>query len=658
MTVPHWLRTGGATTTPDIVVSFDTETTWETTLTGETHTLRCWDAVVRHRHLPEGTRKQRSWHCGEHALDLAILLDELATGHAEVWCFAHNLGFDLTVTQLPVMLAALDWQPKFIHLGDESVIFSLEKDKASLVLTDSWSWVRCSLAAAGKDIRMRKVRLPDNDDSLEAWHVRCRHDVEILDRTMATIMDWWEAEALGRFGVTGASCGWRAMRSKIEPKAILVGPEEDRTDFEREAIHGGRREVYRVGMFTGSWIADYDLANAYLTTAGGYNLPVKPYRGADAADIDPLSPPDGTLDVIAEVEITTDRPVAPVRIDGENWWPTGTFRTVLTGPEIRYVAEHAQVTFTGRRQAYRLAPTLADWSTWATMLLASVDGSTPPIVKRMVKGWGRSVVGRFALRTSRLVGVHESTHSGWWCESGHDLDTGHPIERIDYGGTELVYQRDVDGQDISPAVLAFVEGYVRVALARILDAREPSRLLQCNTDGWWEQRADATRHAQAFRGPAPYTVVRKALARELTIIGPNHVATPTDRKWAGIPKDAEQAVDGRHGWLDWPGMRWQMENSQPGQYKRPSRAVELDEHYAKRWVLANNETLPVTTRVQGDGTTVIEPWSATLGRWQEDRLADHQVASLRNLVDNAPTILLPPRGSGPRLPGRIGTIRS
>jgi hypothetical protein len=649
---PHWLPPGGKTRTPPLVVSFDCETVSVDTDKGEVHRLRCWDAAVRDRTGGSAKVPPVDFYAGETTAELAELLESAAAQVTECWALAHNLGFDLTVTQLPVVLGARGWELKFMNMGDESCCFSLEKDKHKLVITDSWSWLRCSLGEAAKDVRTHKVKLPANDDSLEAWHRRAKRDVMILDKLLAELMDWWESQQLGAFGITGPACGWRAMRQVVAERSILVGPEEFRTNFERKAIYGGRKEVYRVGTVHGTWIADYDFAAAYAVTAAAWPLPKAPgdyWAKTRMKDLEALSPQEGA---IVECTVTTDRPCAPVHVGDEVWWPTGRFRTTLTTPELDYVLRVASDVELHHGQGYRLSYALADWAGWVIHLLGDYSGSTPKVAKRVAKGWGRSTLGRFALRKSSLIGERPATHLGWHIETGHDLDTSDPLEVISFNGTEYTYRKDTPGPDSSPAVLAFVEGYVRRALAELLDTRDPRHLLQVNTDGWWEQKAV---RAAAWRMPGvpwPYTVTRRALENELVVLGPNHVRSPHERRFAGVPRDAMVGDEESFAWSDWPGLRWQIEHSEQGTYTRPPKEMVLREHYCRRWVLDTGETVPVTCVVTAAGETALLPWSRTAGRRQDDVLATYQVPTLQELRDVSTGFVESPAARSVVVPGR------
>lgn len=633
MTFPHWLQPAHGSRTPAVIVSFDTETQVGHRDGVEILTLRCWDAIVRCRAGSAGPDETSRPFAGEIAGDLASTLEAACSVTGEAWAFAHNAGFDLTVTSLPMVLAERGWEPTFVNIGDETCVFSLRSEHGRLVITDTWSWLRCKLQAAAKDVGMRKVALPSEADDLATWHHRCLHDVRILDRLLATLLDWWDEHPFGSFAVTGAGCGWKTLRSRVRPKAILVAPPPELAAYEREAIFGGRKEVWQVGRTRRHWVEDWDLQAAYLTTVAHKPMPTVPLDDRQTRGLGtPTAPPDG-LGAICRVRVTTRTPCAPVRLREDIWWPVGTFETVLSTPELQHVLEVADQVVILQAQWYRLGDALEDWGRWCLDLQAQPDTAVPRVVKRVAKGWGRSVTGRFAMRTSRLIAEAPATHLGWALETGHDLDTGDPLETITYGGVARTYRRDQDGMDTSPAVLAFIEGYVRVAMAQAIANRAPELLLQCNTDGWWEKRhpRDFTAAEQAV--PAPYVAVRKAVSRDVTVIGPNHVEAPGDRRLSGVPASAPRRMDGSYAWHDWPGLRWQLQFSRPGEYVRPGREMTLQDHYCRRWVLTTGETVPASAYVPAPGETALLPWSETSQRREGDELAAYQVQALRELAD-------------------------
>lgn len=647
---PHWLQPGGKTSTPKVIVTFDTETAVQDRRGKEIMTLRCWDAKLRVRDIDGDGHTWTKDYAGEAAADLVEVIEAAVALNGEAWVFAHNVGFDLTVTSLPMILVEHGWESRFVNIGDESCVFVFKGDTGKLVITDSWSWLRCSLAAAAKDIGMRKTPLPKDDDGLTEWHRRCKHDVQILDRLLAELLDWWDHADLGGFAVTSAACGWRTLRRHIKPSTVLVGADPARSTTERAAIYGGRKEVWRVGQVDRCWIEDWDLVAAHLSCVATMPMPTRPLQpGRLSRSYNALSPPDG-LGTICTVEITTNTPCAPLRLAGETWWPVGTFRTTITSAELAWVLQVAERVKLLEAQWYWLTDDLSNWGQWCQELQSTPDTVVPRVVKRVAKGWGRAVPGRFALRTSELIGERAATHLGWALEQGHDLDTGDQLEVITYGGVERTYRKDQDGADVAPAILAFVEGHVRAAIGATLAQRDPSKLLQVNTDGWWEIRHGRNQTTPEATCPAPWRVVRKETSRGVVVQGPNHLSTPHERRLAGVPKDAAVGLDGSFAWHDWPGLRWQLQNSRPGEYTRPAREMLLQDHYCRRWVLTDGETVPVSAALDSSRSTVLLPWSETAQREPWDVLAEHQVPALQALRDELPfevSASLPPRRQRP-----------
>jgi len=649
---PHWLAPAGRSTTPDVVVSFDTETSEVDEGDHLVQRLRCWDAVVRHRHRGEGCNDLLTHHRGEMPSTLADVIEGAAESAKEVWVIAHNVSFDIAVSSLPFALVERDWYLDALHLGDESSWWVLKRDGHAVIITDSWSWLRCSLADAAKDIKRRKRRLPTDADTLVEWHRRCQRDVEILDEIMVTLMDWWDENQLGVFGITGAACGWRTLRKVIQPRKLLVGPDGERTKFERLAIYGGLKEVYGVGEFHDSWLADWDFVGAYVTACAAFALPLTPAKPwTTAAKLLESSPPP-QRDYLAEVEITTHRPCAPCRIGDEVWSPVGTFRTVLAGPEIRYALTVADSVRVLNYRAYRTGFALAEWAAWCLNLQLAPASSVPPTVSRVAKGWGRSVTGRFASRTSRVIATRRALHLGWHLEIGHDIDTGRAMEWLSIGGIERTIVKDLDGADVFPAVLAFVEAYVRVALRQVMDTRKPELLLQCNTDGWWESRSTRSSRYTPEGVPWPFTVTRKALERKLLVKGPNHVLSPHERRYSGIPAKAIEDEAGQYKWHDWPGLSWQLLHGTVGEYHRPERDTVLATHYVRRWVLDSGETVPVTMTLDEAGVPSILPWQRSWGQLEADILAPYQVPTLAAVLDADRELGLEPSEPLPRQTGR------
>ena len=135
---PHWLTPSGKTKSPDVVFTFDTETVETDAGDHSVQRLRCWDAKLRRRHMPDGKRDRVKYYRGESGAVFANAVESVAIQHKETWVVAHNLSFDLAVTSLPFVLAERGWYVDGMHIGDESSWWVLKKDQHRIVITDSW----------------------------------------------------------------------------------------------------------------------------------------------------------------------------------------------------------------------------------------------------------------------------------------------------------------------------------------------------------------------------------------------------------------------------------------------------------------------------------------------------------------------------------------
>jgi hypothetical protein len=630
---PHWLRTNEKVWTPDRLIVFDTETSWLTEEKREIHVPRCWalDYVTRHLDGKVGVRHER--YADTDIGELAPTVDALSFRTGETWVFAHNLGFDLAVSALPERLSDLGWTIADFWLGDESTWVILKQRSRKLVLTDSWSWLRMRVEDMAKTMRRRKLTLPANNGSKAAWLARCADDVDILQSALCTLMDWWDANELGKWGITGSACGWAAARHKMPPKSILVGPDDQRSQFERKAIYGGRREAWFVGHVATAGASDYDFVGAYPTVVAHLPIPRKPLGHFDHLPSGSPALTCSTIGVIAEVTVTTEVPCCPVRIGGEVWWPIGTFRTVLCSPEIALALEIGAKVDIGPGYSYSLAKGLSDWAEWCLATQHDRSGRTPQLAKMMAKGWGRSVIGRFAQRNSQEILRRPATRFGWHLEHGRDNGSGAPLDIVTMGGEERWLLRDQEGRETFPAIFAWVESACRAALTKTVLTRPVGAVLQCDTDGWLERERPSRRAIPLPEVPLPFDVHRKGRYEHVRVQAATQLWLDQERRTAGIGRSALELKLDQYSWWDWPTLRWQLQHGETGTFTRTKREAVIHGDSAKRWVLRDGTTRPVESRLDGSGNVGLVGFLSTYLFNQGPGLAPAQHPALRGLKD-------------------------
>ena len=505
----------------------------------------------------------------------------------------------------------------------------MNKGTKTLTLVDSTSLVPASLERIGRMVGREKLPMPDPADSEERWLEYCQQDVLVLAELVLTVMDWWDANRLGHWSLSGPACGWNAMRHKAKPRFCVIKTEPEGVAWDRLAVRGGRRDVTRVGQIPGGPFALVDFENAYLTVAATQLLPKGRMAWRDSFDVDSPMINGNRFGVIANCVVDTPEPLYPLRTSRGVFYPVGAFQTVLASPEIVEARERNHLVSVGSGFVHDMGFPLKGWAEWCLGLLAAGTDETPSVVQAMVKQWGRSVIGKFAARSSRQVDLGPALWPSWHIERGtHGVDHT-PAVDVHIAGRHWWEIGDQESDNAYPALLAWVESYVRVALGRMLSEMGEDMWVCCDTDGavldLTKARSWLGLRGLPLRGaPGPMRVAQavcsavehltwplvprvKLLSETLEVSGPQHYAGDTFERMAGRPGKPEVEGDGRLRWWAWPGVKWQMEHGHRDGFVRMEQSWTSPSQLAHRWVLESGVAVPVRAGFGADGKSVLLP---------------------------------------------------
>jgi hypothetical protein len=694
----HYLASNDSSWTPPAVITLDTETRVIQTYP-EVQELRCWHVRADYR---LGTRRLAGEHVeggGVTAADLARRVDRWARRWDETWLYCHNLNFDLAVTKLPLLLSGLGWTADDMAVDGTSPWMVLTREHCKLVIGDSHAIWPVQLAEIGQLVNVVKPPLPEGDEPA-AWLARCAADTLILHTALLTAMDWHDANQLGRWALTGASIGWNTMRHLqaaktsrkartarerlglpgVDPAAqpIVIDPDPAALEHDRLAVYGGRRQTWRHGHLPPGQYAEIDFERAYQTIMASYALPRRRGRWFDSLPLDSrlIDDPVQQWGIIAEVELETSSPRWPCRVavapaelppgserdltgmpassKSRVFYPVGRFRTVLAGPDIAEARRLGCLRQVLRGQVHQLGHAIRPWARWS--LAAQDDPATPAVVRLALKHQGRAVAGKWAARgwTKTLIGL--STTYGWNYTDVYDNASSTRGAIIDMAGSKFLSVPDRDADNAYPAVLAWIESHVRVALGRAIDRFGSDRVVQCDTDGLILDVAplaaaaapvEATaEHVPEPRGglpavlaavnavTAPLALRAKTIYRTLEVVGPQHLTLDGRKRWSGVPGSAQRQADGSYQAWTWPKLAWQMTHGDPRGYTRVVQTYRLANSYAPGWLISDGTVAAPQARLDDRGRSELVPWPQTRYAAAGARLAAGQPAVLAAIERN------------------------
>lgn len=628
----HTLRGNAAERSPKHVAILDTETAWRETNDGEMHVLRLW--AMRHLHRGHDHKRMgvdhRAW--GRSVEDLADRLTEWTRHAGSLWLFMHNTAFDLSVTRLPMVLVRHGWELRNHGLTMDRPWFRVGMGDKVLTVVDSTSWLRASLDRIGVLLDMPKLPLPDNDDGERAWLARCERDVDVLTAAMVQLMDWWDANGLGCWSLTGASTGWNAYRHNRQGPPITIDPDPAALEFERRAISGGRRDVWRVGALARARYLEIDFERAHLTICRHLPLPRRRCFSFDGDWNERDWQDPERFGAVAEVTVRTGTPRYPMRLDGRWWYPTGEFRTTLAWPEILGARQRGELVAMHRGYTHWLHPHMATWAEWLGGILDAPPGTVPPMAHLAAKGWSRSVPGKWATRTSRELERRPSHVADWAVEHGMAQPQDVPLTIMHFNGEQTWLLTDQDGDDSFPAVLAYIQSHVRERLNTLIDNLPAASLVACNTDGVIIKAARTPDLDRLAALTWPLVPRVKRVAHSVQVIGPNHIIVDGEQRLSGVPATAQLVGDLTWEWSTWPGLRTQVQVAPEGGYLRRPRRVNLSHVPVARWVLDDGRTVPprASTTVVPAGDLL--PWGQTPSPLQYGRLRRPQHPTLERVM--------------------------
>ena len=505
--------------------------------------------------------------------------------------YAHNLNYDLRISQCLSTLPKLGWSLKDIRLDGRGSWSKWSNGKASLNLCDSASIFPVPLTTLASALGLRKIKLPQSGQR-EMLFKRCERDVEILTDAIIRYVTWLGTGVLGNWQMTGASQSWSHWRHSHYSHQILVHSDETALAAERAAMHAGRCEAWRWGKQTKGPFFEYDWENSYPRIARDSLLPTRLLGTVTAPSAASMASLCRKYAVLADCEVTTKVPCAPASIGQRVVWPTGTFRTTLWDPEIRVLWEHDATVCVHRAWLYKREPALKDWAEWIISSLHDPAGMLEPWQKLVLKHWSRALIGRFGMRYKAWQKFATASESRICISTLLDSDSGNLSELLQVGTDifTLGEMREVD--DGCPQITGYIMSEARAKLWRASQQIGPEHVIYMDTDSLI---VDSAGHnaIQQRQGQSLFDGLRsKARYRSLHIYGPRSYIAGGKPVVSGMPRGSEQKASTEWRGEVWEGAANSIRMGHSDKVVIRGTTFKLRYNTNRRFFCDNGETLP------------------------------------------------------------------
>lgn len=495
--------------------------------------------------------------------------------------WAHNLAYDLRISQGLIALPQLGWSLEAIVLDGQSCWARFKMDDRTLIMCDFTSWASIPLARIGGLINLPQVLFPADATDERSLFERCRRDVEILSEAVMSTLQWVESNDMGNLQITGTGQAWNCFRHRFLNERILVHDHPVARMMERKAIWTGRTEAFRHGRITTpTW--EYDLPRAYATIARDVTLPTVWQGWLPRLSVEKFKALTSTRSMLSDCVIETTKPIVPsFRNGGGIFWPVGKFRSTLWDCEISALLQHdsgARVRLY-RTQVYTRTPCLRDWAAWILARLAPLaEGDAhpdTPLQRVILKQWSRSLIGRFALQYRSWEPMGTADTSDLWVSELTGPGVGSNGQLMQVGHDILELGKLTESENSLPQLTGYITAMCRVRLYDLMCSAGHANVLYTDTDSLIVNAAGRRNLEARIAADGAYGLVLKHEIDDLDLQGPRQLTVNGERRFSGVPKKAQPAGNGEVLGEVWEGLGEALRNGRSGKVLVHERKFEL-----------------------------------------------------------------------------------
>lgn len=585
----HYVRHNAVTRVPRAFVYLDTEAYKSRDGKTELQSFRLAVAAFDARRHDTNGWKERDWHRSTDTHDLWEWITSRCRKKARTVLVAHNLAYDLRLSDAFVVLPELGWRCIFVRLDGGQAMAIWRLDNRTLAMVDTYSWTPTALERLGNMIDLPKLDLPDEDDSDDARWARCTRDVEILAEVWLRLMRWIETDDLGNWKPTGAGQSWAAFRHRFKHHDLLVHEDDDARDAERTSTMTGRCEAWRHGELSGGPFVEWDFTAAYCNIGAQCAVPVKLSGELWRPSLMKVLNLDPSRAVLMECTITTDRPTVPFRDEDGIRWPVGTITTTGWAHELLGLAELGREVVVHRAWVYRCEPALQQFCEWVLAGMDPTTGHPDPIVRAALKHWSRTLIGRTAAQWSRWDVIGSSPEAGVSLGRAHDVGAGETFRLLQVGHDLLRARPYKENPDAMVSIMSWIMAEARCRLWRVMEAAGLDHVVYCDTDSVIVDAAGDL----ALQKAAVDGLRVKNVYQSLEVLAPRQIVPQGRLRASGVPTGARKVSE--HVWEGevWTGLGASIASGEPDTVRVALRRFRLSGTDRRRDHLPDGSTAAV-----------------------------------------------------------------
>ncbi len=462
----------------------------------------------------------------------------------KIFIYGHNIFFDLQCAGFFKYFTDAGWCCDWLYDKGLTYILRITYEKLSITCISSTNYYDCSIKELGKMIGLEKKEISLEKATLRQLKNYCYRDTEIVLRGIWYYIEFIQKHDIGRMGVTKASQGFIAFRTRFMNKKIYIHEETEAFELERKSYMGGRVEAFRIGKIPGDDFVMLDVNGMYPFVMKKYWYPSKL---VSLMSDEPFSKYERVLQgygMIAEVELDTPEPVFGVRYKGKLIFPTGNFVAFLCTESLKYALNKGYIKNFVRASVYIMEDLFTEYVDYFQNLRLQYASGNNKIMVKLSKyllnafygKWGQQNIITDMRDNDTDIEylrreIFDSINMTTWTET--------------YFMNKIMMQHYEGESDHSfPAITAHITDNARLTLWGIIKRIGIERCLYCDTDSVIINREDISRVNDLLDECELGGLKIQDSFSSLIIGGAKNYRCDDKRKIKGIPANAEEIAPG------------------------------------------------------------------------------------------------------------------
>lgn len=352
---------------------------------------------------------------------------------------------------------------------------------------------------------------------------------------------------MGALKTTAASQGYYCFRLNHLKHTVIADNEECARPIERRSYVAGRAECFRLGKLPGV-VFHLDVKSMYTSIGRTMLFPTRLKDVRFNCKPHSITRIANKFGYIAHVELQTNEPAYPLRIDKRVIYPVGQFDAYLCGPEIDYAFINGDVRKVHSLCRYDMAPIFESWAQWYFGALDSLEALGLAHLKGALKLAVNSMYGKIGQR-SKLWRDNDDfpprfPWEQWW---GRHPKNGNVVQYRSIDGSVQYLDADQESATSCPAISSYMCSYGRMRLWDILINAGLHNCYYCDTDGIMVNRDGYDRlMAGGYIQAGVYGALQvREVSDDVEIFGIKHYRFGPRWCCSGLPANGVQQTDGR-----------------------------------------------------------------------------------------------------------------